>query len=140
MSRGGLCPVCSKPVTVGVLHRVERLADRPAANQPSGAADFENLIPLKEVLGQVLRVGPTSVKVNALYRRLLESFGNELSILRNLSLERLEPEYPLVALALDHLRRGKVHIDPGYDGEYGKISLLADEDRTSKLQMALFHA
>ncbi len=140
LSRGGLCPVCGKPVTVGVLHRVERLADRPAARQPTGAADFENLIPLKEVLGQVLRVGPTSVKVNALYRRLLESFGNELSILRDLSLERLEPEHPLVALALDHMRRGKVHIDPGYDGEYGTISLLADEDRTSKRQMALFHA
>jgi uncharacterized protein (TIGR00375 family) len=140
LQRNGLCPVCGKPVTVGVLHRVERLADRPEANQPAGAADFENLIPLKEVLSEVLRVGPTSVRVDALYRRLLESFGNELFILRELPLARLEREHPLVALALDRMRRGKVHIDPGYDGEYGTISLLSDEDLTSKRQMALFDA
>lgn len=140
LRRGGLCPVCDKPVTVGVLHRVERLADRPDASQPTGAADYENLIPLKEVLGEVLCVGPTSVKVDALYRRLLESFGNELSILRELPLDRLETEHPLVALALDRMRRGKVRIDPGYDGEYGKISLLSEADFTSKHQMALFDA
>ncbi len=137
---GGLCPVCGKPVTVGVLHRVERLADRPAATQPPGAADFENLIPLKEVLSEVLRVGPTSVKLDALYHRLLESFGNELSILRELPLTRLDPEHPVLALALDRMRRGKVRIDAGYDGEYGTISLLSEDDFTSKRQMALFDA
>src|SRR5574341_247723 len=140
LQRNGLCPVCGKAVTVGVLHRVERLADRPEFKQPAGAADYENLIPLKEVLSEVLRVGPTSVKVDALYRRLLESFGNELFILRELPLARLEPEHPLVALALDRMRRGKVRIDAGYDGEYGTISLLFEEDFTSKRQMALFDA
>jgi PHP family Zn ribbon phosphoesterase len=140
MQRDGLCPVCGKPVTVGVLHRVERLADRPESKQPAGAADYENLIPLKEVLSEVLRVGPTSLRVDALYRRLLESFGNELFILRELPLARVEPEHPLVALALDRMRRGKVHIDAGYDGEYGTISLLSDADLTSKRQMALFDA
>jgi uncharacterized protein (TIGR00375 family) len=140
LQRNGLCPVCNKPVTVGVLHRVERLADRAEATQPAGAADFENLIPLKEVLSEVLRVGPTSVRVDALYRRLLESFGNELFILRELPLARLEPEHPLVALALHRMRRGTVRIDAGYDGEYGTISLLSDEDLTSKRQMALFDA
>jgi uncharacterized protein (TIGR00375 family) len=140
MQRDGLCPVCGKSVTVGVLHRVERLADRPESKQPAGAADYENLIPLKEVLSEVLRVGPTSLRVDALYRRLLESFGNELFILRELPLARVEPEHPLVALALDRMRRGKVHIDAGYDGEYGTISLLSDADLTSKRQMALFDA
>lgn len=140
LQRNGLCPVCNKPVTVGVLHRVERLADRSNAVQPSGAPTFENLIPLKEVLGEVLRVGPSSVKVAALYRRLLESFGNELSILRELPLARLEPEHPMVALALDRMRRGKVTINAGYDGEYGEISLLSAHDFTSKRQMALFNA
>jgi uncharacterized protein (TIGR00375 family) len=140
LQRNGLCPVCEKPVTVGVLHRVERLADRPESRQPAGAADYENLIPLKEVLSEVLRVGPTSLRVDTLYRRLLESFGNELFILRELPLARLEPEHPVVALALHRMRRGKVHIDAGYDGEYGTISLLSDEDLTSKRQMALFDA
>lgn len=140
LRRNGLCPVCNKPVTVGVLHRVDRLADRPEAIRPSGAPDFENLIPLKEVLSEVLRVGLSSVKVAALYRRLLESFGNELFILRELSLARLEPDHPTVALALDRMRRGKVRINAGYDGEYGTISLLSEEDLASKRQMALFDA
>jgi uncharacterized protein (TIGR00375 family) len=140
LRRHGLCPVCGKAVTVGVLHRVERLADRPEFKQPAGAADYENLIPLKEVLSEVLRVGPASVRVDALYRRLLESFGNELFILRELSLARLESEHPLVALAVDRMRRGTVRIDAGYDGEYGTVSLLSEEDFTSKRQMALFDA
>jgi uncharacterized protein (TIGR00375 family) len=140
LRRHGLCPVCGKAVTVGVLHRVERLADRPEFKQPAGAADYENLIPLKEVLSEVLRVGPASVRVDALYRRLLESFGNELFILRELSLARLESEHPLVALAVDRMRHGTVRIDPGYDGEYGTVSLLSEEDFTSKRQMALFDA
>jgi PHP family Zn ribbon phosphoesterase len=98
------------------------------------------LIPLKEVLGEVLRVGPTSVKVDALYRRLLESFGSELFILRELPLARVEPDHPMLALALDRMRRGQVTINAGYDGEYGEISLLSADDFTSKRQMALFSA
>jgi len=134
----GLCPVCGKPVTVGVLHRVERLADRPEGQQPKGAAGFENLIPLKEVLSEVLRVGPTSVRVDAEYRRLLARFGNELAILREVPIAQVEPESPLLALALSRVRRGQVRIDPGYDGEYGTVSLLSEQDFVPAHQAALF--
>ena len=82
LRRHGLCPVCKKPVTVGVLHRVEKLADRKEGRKPRGAADFENLVPLKEVIGQTLRVGAASVKVDAQYHSLLSLFGSELHILR----------------------------------------------------------
>jgi uncharacterized protein (TIGR00375 family) len=140
LRRGGLCPVCGKPVTVGVLHRVERLADRPQGQPPSDAAGFEHLIPLKEVLSEVLRVGPTSVKVDAQYRRLLERFGNELSILRELPLNRLESEFPVLAVALDRMRRGQVSIEAGYDGEYGRISLLSPQAAAAAPQLALFDA
>jgi len=136
--KGGLCPKCGKPVTVGVLHRVEKLADRKQGKRPAGAPDFESLIPLKEVLGQVLRVGPGSVKVNALYHRLLARFGSELRILRELPAADLEREgLPLAALALERMRKGEVQVQPGFDGEYGVISLLADKDFTHQNQLAL---
>ena len=136
--RGGLCPTCGKPVTVGVLHRVENLADRKKGKRPAGAPDFESLIPLKEVLGQVLRVGPASVKVNALYHRLLARFGSELRILRELSAAELNKEgLPLVALALERMRKGKVELQPGFDGEYGTISLLTEDDFSRQDKLAL---
>lgn len=136
--RGGLCPACGKPVTVGVLHRVQKLADRRAAARPAGAADFEHILPLKEALGQTLRVGPASVKVDTLYHRLLTLFGPELHILRELPAERLEAEgYPLLARALDRMRRGDVQVQAGYDGDYGVISLLRDEDFYPRGQLSL---
>jgi len=138
LARGGLCPVCEKPVTVGVLHRVEKLADRPDGRPPVGAAGFQNLVPLKEILSEILHVGPASGKVDAEYRRLLALWGNELSILREVPTERVEPASPLLALALDRMRRGQVRIEPGYDGEYGRISLLAEQDVASTRQPALF--
>ncbi|MCX5796278.1 MAG: endonuclease Q family protein [Elusimicrobia bacterium] len=136
--RGGLCPECGKPVTVGVLHRVEKLADRKTGKRPAGAPDFESLIPLKEVLGQALRVGPGSVKVDALYHRLLARFGSEFRILRELPAAELEAEgLPLPALALARMRRGEVRLQAGFDGEYGTISVLAENDFSHQDQLAL---
>ncbi|MBI4376270.1 MAG: DNA helicase UvrD [Elusimicrobia bacterium] len=144
LKRKGLCPSCGKPVTVGVLSRIEKLADRPEGERPPGAAGFQRLIPLKEVLGQCLRVGPGSVKVDRLYHRLLALFGSELHILRELALPKLEAlsgaEGPALGLALARMRRGEVAIAPGYDGEYGTIALLdqGDLDRSrQKAQLAL---
>jgi uncharacterized protein (TIGR00375 family) len=139
LRQGGLCQVCGKPVTVGVLHRVEKLADREEGRRPPGAVGYENIVPLKEVLAQTLRVGPSSVKVDRLYHRLLSLFGNELRILREIPLERLEAEdMPLLALALGRMRKGQVEVQPGYDGEYGVISLLRDEDFLPKKQLSFF--
>ncbi|MFA6004713.1 MAG: endonuclease Q family protein [Elusimicrobiota bacterium] len=111
LRRKGLCPACGKPVTVGVLHRVEKLADRKKGKPPKGAAGFESLIPLKEVIGQTLRVGPASVKVDALYHKLLAGFGSEFRILRDTPREQFERAgLPLLALALDRMRQGQVRV------------------------------
>ncbi|MBI4656661.1 MAG: DNA helicase UvrD, partial [Elusimicrobia bacterium] len=67
MKNKGLCPKCKNPVTVGVLHRVEKLADRPEGIKPEDSAGFENLIPLKEILGEVVKTGPQSAKVDREY-------------------------------------------------------------------------
>ncbi|MFH1619879.1 MAG: endonuclease Q family protein [bacterium] len=137
MKRKGLCPECGRPVTVGVLHRVEKLADRSGGKKPEGAAAYENLIPLKEVLGEILRVGAAGVRVDREYKRLLISFGSELYILRSLPVEQMRAAgLDLLAPAIRKIREGKVSITPGYDGEFGKISLLEESVSPAKKKPA----
>ena len=122
----GRCPVCGQPVTVGVMHRVDVLADRgeDAAPPPATAGTVSNLVPLPEVLSEIVGSGPASQKVGRNYERLLSALGNELSILGELPLEDIErAESSLLAEAIARLRAGKVICDAGYDGEYGVIRL-----------------
>jgi len=126
----GLCPVCGKPLTLGVLHRVLDLADRPPAEAPSGAKPFEHLIPLPEIIGEVLQCGPETKKAQELYFRLLAKLGPELNILREIPLADLAREGgALLAAGIDKMRRGQVHIQGGYDGEYGTIRLFTHGER-----------
>ncbi|MDA3643167.1 UvrD-helicase domain-containing protein [Saccharopolyspora indica] len=122
-AHGDDCPGCGKPLTVGVLHRVEALADRPAGIRPAGAAEFRNLIPLPEIVGEVLGVGPKSKKVFGRISELTAAHGPELSILQDVSLDELRRTDAAVAEAVERLRGGQVLRDPGYDGEYGTIRL-----------------
>ena len=86
-----------------------------------------------------MRTGTSSVKTDHEYHKLLRQFGNELYILRELSLERLETEgFPLLALALSRMRQGQVKLSAGYDGEYGVVSLLDVADFANKHQLSLF--
>ncbi len=122
--RDGLCSECHKPLTVGVLHRVAELADRPDGYRPDDAADFNNLVPLAEIISEILSVGPKSKSVNAVIDRLVAAFGPELAILRDVPAEELARigGSPLTE-AIARLRRGEVIKDAGYDGEYGRIRL-----------------
>ncbi|MER7083706.1 UvrD-helicase domain-containing protein, partial [Saccharopolyspora kobensis] len=122
-AHGGDCPSCGKPLTVGVLHRVETLADRPAGIRPAGAAEFRNLIPLPEIVGEVLGVGPKSKKVFGRISDLTAAHGPELGILQDVPLDELRRTDAAVAEAVERLRGGQVLRDPGYDGEYGTIRL-----------------
>ena len=99
---------------------------------------YENLVPLKEVLGQTLRVGPQRVRVDRLYHELLARFGSELRILRKTPPGEIESAgHPLLALALGRMRKGEVEVLAGYDGEYGTISLIKEKDfqRTDQLTL-----
>lgn len=126
----GLCPRCGKPLTLGVMHRVLDLADRPADIPAPEAKPYESLIALPEIIGEVLGVNPGTKKVNHLYFRLLAKLGPELHILRQVPLNRLAQEGGgLLAYAVDKMRRGEVHIASGYDGIYGEIHLLSPEER-----------
>jgi DNA helicase II / ATP-dependent DNA helicase PcrA len=118
------CPVCGKRLTMGVLQRVEDLADRPPGARPAGAADSRNLVPLPELVAEVVGVGPNSKTVRQRVDALLERLGPELPILEGLPPEAVAAAgFPEVADAIDRVRRDLVERDPGFDGQYGAIRL-----------------
>ena len=123
---GGLCPVCGKEVTVGVLHRVEALADRPAGERPPRTHPYLSLTPLPEVLGELYGVGAGSRRVQQEYWKLLARLGSELTILRQTPLEQIAAAGGAqLAQGIDRMRRGQVEAEPGYDGEYGVIRVFS---------------
>lgn len=119
---GGRCPVCGEPVTVGVLSRVEELADRPAGARPDGAPGFRSLVPLDEVLAAALGVRPAAKRVTAARARLLEALGDELSVLTEAPLADVEAcSSARVAEGIGRVRAGEVDVEPGYDGRFGTV-------------------
>ncbi len=136
----GLCPVCNKPVTVGVLHRVMELADRDAPVHRANSPAVHSLIPLSEILSELLGVGPSSKKVMRAYGRLISEFSSEFNLLLHASKQDIDDAgSPLLAEAIDRVRSGRVIRKPGYDGEFGVIRVFA-EDELSRLagQLNLF--
>lgn len=132
------CPVCGRPLIVGVLSRVEELADRPEGFVPKDSIPFKNLIPLQEIIGDVWSVGAQSKRVQKEYEKLLTELGGELTILLQTPENELKEATTLeVAEGISRVREGKVWIDPGYDGVYGKIHIFK-EGEEPKPQKALF--
>ncbi len=123
----GRCPVCGKPVTIGVQYRVHELADRIKGTSPK-AKPFNYAIPLKELLGECLDVGPASAKVERLYDSLIKKLGPELEILLDVSLEDIvKASNEKLGLAISNMRSGRVGKKPGYDGVFGIISALKND-------------
>ncbi|MDR3238913.1 MAG: UvrD-helicase domain-containing protein [Clostridiales bacterium] len=135
---GGVCPACGRKITVGVLHRVEALADRQEGFVPAGARPFESIVPLLEVVAA--STGLTGVKGGRMVEHLLRALGPELVILRQTPLDEIARQGgPLLSEGVRRLREGKVHWQPGYDGEYGKAEILDQAERISiSGQMSLF--
>ena len=120
----GLCPACGKLLTVGVLHRVEELADRTQPQQPQGAANFEYLIPLPEIVSEIKGTSPNSKGVQQQFRQIISLFGSEFAFLREAPIADIRKQLgPIYAEAIRRLRNQKVVPTPGYDGLYGTIHL-----------------
>ncbi|NOZ72622.1 MAG: UvrD-helicase domain-containing protein [Chloroflexi bacterium] len=139
LEHGGVCPVCGKPVTVGVYHRVEELADRPEGAVKPNALPFHSLIPLPEVVGELLGVGAGSKRVKQEYERLLAALGPELSILFDVPLAEIAAVAgEKLAAGIGRMRQGEVTTIAGFDGEYGVIKLFDDLAEVPAWQMGLF--
>ncbi|MEK6599410.1 MAG: endonuclease Q family protein [Deltaproteobacteria bacterium] len=134
-----LCPVCNKKVTVGVMHRVEKLADREEGFKLKGAPPFYSIIPLPEIIAEVLKAGVSSKKVGNAYQNLLQKLGSEFNILIDVPLDEIERAgSSILSEAISMMRSGNVHIAPGYDGEFGKVKIFEKVERAEiKGQMAL---
>jgi uncharacterized protein (TIGR00375 family) len=136
----GLCPVCGKPLVLGVLHRVEELSDRPQGHRPTSGYDFVHLVPLEDILAELLKVGPKSKRVAQAQAGLIAELGPELDILRAVPLEDLKTSaVPHLAEAIRRVRAHEVTFSPGYDGEYGRLQIFSpDEWQELSGQRALF--
>lgn len=138
LRHNGKCPGCGKPLTLGVMHRVCALADRPEQpERPAGAAGFRSLIPLAEVLSEICGTGPDTKTVRQKYDQLLARLGPELFILDQAPLEDVAQHSSLLAEALGRMRAGEVQRQAGYDGEYGVIRLFTPDELTTHTRAGL---
>ncbi|MBI5556461.1 MAG: UvrD-helicase domain-containing protein [Deltaproteobacteria bacterium] len=117
----GICPVCGKPLTIGVSHRVMDLADRQTPFYPENSPAFNSLIPLQEVLGEIMGKGPATKGVLELYRKVVNRFGSEFNIFLHAPLEEIAAFSPLLGEAMARIRTNKVIRQPGFDGQFGVI-------------------
>ena len=126
----GLCPVCGKRLTVGVMNRVEELADRPEGSVPAKAIPALHMVPLDEIIADALGVGTNASSVEKEYLRLVERGGSEFDILLELSPEELTSFTPPIILeGILRVRAGRLKITPGYDGVFGKIQIFSPPER-----------
>jgi uncharacterized protein (TIGR00375 family) len=125
----GICPICGKKLLRGVMHRVDDLGDREYGFIPERSIPFKSIIPLEEIIAETFGVGTSSKKVLAMYEAMVAKHS-EFDIL----LEIPESEIAVIsdvpiAQSIVRVRDGKVHIEPGYDGVFGKIQIYSPKER-----------
>jgi len=139
---GGVCPVCARPVTVGVLSRVEELADRDEPLMPEGSTGARSMVPLVEIIAEAMGVGASSVRVKREYNRITAEAGSEFAVLLDMDVDAVERVAgPRIAEGVAKVRSGELSIRPGFDGEFGKIKIFSDAGEvkpTGPIQAGLF--
>ena len=134
----GICPVCGKPMTIGVLYRVNELSDRKEIiTPPATAGQVFSLVPLQEMIAEIRGVGASSKSVVYEYERLINTFGSELAILQDIPVDEISKSSTLLGEAVSRLRQGKVIKHAGFDGEYGVIRLFEENELGKKKSINL---
>jgi len=137
----GICPVCKKPLTVGVLNRVDQLADRPEGFEPENSIPFKRVVPLREIVAESLGQNVATKLVDEVYTRVVNRYGGEMNVLLDISLEELSGFVPPRLIeGIKRMRDGKVKIKCGFDGVYGKVKIFDEEESGEEKngQLSLF--
>ncbi len=122
----GICPVCRKKLTIGVMHRVEELADRKNGYVPKDAASYVHAVPLLEIISAVTGKGQSTETVAGIYRNLIKKFGNEMNTLISAKPEHIIKEDKKIGEAIERIRQERIRVTPGYDGVFGIVDLFSD--------------
>ncbi|MDD5454582.1 MAG: endonuclease Q family protein [Candidatus Ratteibacteria bacterium] len=136
MQKGKLCPLCLKPLTIGVMHRVLELADRKTEDIPDKFIPYKNSIPLEEIIADALKVGVQTQQVRNEYLSLVNKYGGEFQILLDLSAEFIREHFSApIGERILAVREGKVSIKEGYDGVYGEIKVQVEQKDEGQLKL-----
>jgi len=129
-----ICPVCGKPLTLGVLHRVEDLADREEGFVPENAIPYKSLVPLEEIIAEALGQNVGTKEVTKEYQKLIQNFENEFNILLNVPENELKfVTLPEITEGIMRVRKGEVEIEPGFDGVFGKIRIFSEKEKRKEI-------
>lgn len=124
-----ICPLCQKPLTIGVLHRVKNLATRKVSERPAKRPPYFSLVPLAEIIAKVLNSTEWSKKVQEVYFSLIDYFNNEYNVLLSAPIEKIkEVTFENIGKAIEKMRQQKLKLIPGYDGVYGRIEFDFEEE------------
>jgi len=126
------CPKCNKSLTLGVLYRVEQLADRDKNYSLKNSQNFKKLIELDKIIAETLNIkSRKSLKVQSIYKKMINSLGTELHILLEMEVNKIEKEFgKTMALAINRVRNNDLIISPGYDGNYGEIKIFSNKEKS----------
>ncbi len=131
------CAICAKKMTIGVMNRVDALADRAYGKKPLSAIPFRRMVPLDEIIAESFGMGTASKKVKTAYDGLIASLGTEFGILIDAELSDIAAvATPEIVEGIKRVREGSLHIEPGYDGEYGVVKIFTADERVGKSAQA----
>lgn len=134
-----LCPVCGRPLTIGVANRSVKISDQEQGFVPEKAIPFKKLVPLKEIIAEGLGKGVSSLAVKKEYDKLIKAFGSEFNVLLDASIEEIGRVSSLIGEGVKRVREGRLSISPGFDGEFGKVNIFSSPENKSKIsQQTLF--
>jgi len=129
-AHAGKCTVCGRPVTIGVMSRVDDLADRAVGEEPTNNPEFWSLVPLEEIIAGALDKGVGTKAVALHYEKCIAAFGTEFAVLLDAPIEEIgKASSPHIAEGVKRVREGKLSIEPGYDGEFGKVVIFGEGER-----------
>lgn len=133
----GVCPVCKKPLTIGVMNRVEELADREEGVKPKGAPGFKKLVELDKIIAEALGIKSRgSQKAQTEYHNIINRLGGELYVLTDAPPADIKKAtLPIIAEGIKRAREGKVIIKPGFDGQYGAVKIFSEEEKKNQINL-----